>query len=467
MYINPSLHQLLISLIPKVLLLIEPTIKDTFLPKSIDNYPVLAYKKNGFPSISYYPSPIEISQFFKAAYAGAEPKIDLNKFSEMEDILKNIKDMPEIQSYYRNPNKPIESDRLFEVSCLILAESFIERYYYIHGVNFDISKFDEIYLSVENYIYSETIHFDITVPILFVKFDLDYLEVYPGIAIRRISDGHHRARARIKSYSPAIADSIIVSATHELVLHDFHYKKPTHFFDSPFSNAKIYPQELIEQFFTSLKIATDFTSGYAQLLVVPKDWSFDTSSDLPLVMGTSTRSYPSYFDDFYWNLEDFPTITTTQQDELKKVFTAVRNSSNNQIIFALKRFYKSTLRSEEEDIIIDLIIALEMLLSDNEKGEITHKLALRLATLLSKSNPEIYEPVTVFANVKKIYAYRSNIVHGAYKKKINKEIQLSDSSTVPIVTLTNEYLRQLLNIMLHEPIYLQSSAIDKLLLTGT
>ncbi|KAA8480058.1 hypothetical protein BDE36_2410 [Arcticibacter tournemirensis] len=257
-----------------------------------------------------------------------------------------------------------------------------------------------------------------------------------------------------------------MSATHELVLDDFHYKKPTHFYYEPFSNANIYPRDLIERFFTSLKIATDFTSGYAQLLMVPKDRSINVSGDLPLMMGISTRSYPSYFDDFYWNLEDYPKITKLQQDELKKVFTAVRDSSNNQIIFALRRFYKSNLRSEEEDIINDLIIALEMLLSDSEKGEITHKLALRLVALLSKSKPDRYEPLTVFANVKKIYAYRSHIVHGAYKKKINKEIQLTDNNTIPIVTLTNEYLRQLLIILLHEHAYLKPSAIDNLLLTG-
>jgi hypothetical protein len=125
------------------------------------------------------------------------------------------------------------------------------------------------------------------------------------------------------------------------------------------------------------------------------------------------------------------------------------------------------LRAEEEDIIVDLIIALEMLLSDNEKREITHKLALRISSLLSHYQPDKYDAFTVFSNVKKIYSYRSSIVHGSHKTKQKKEIQIADNTTVPIVNLANDYLRSILSILILEPKYLEPIMIDKLLLTGS
>ncbi|RZK25267.1 MAG: hypothetical protein EOO43_05960 [Flavobacterium sp.] len=301
---------------------------------------------------------------------------------------------------------------------------------------------------------------------MFVQFENDYFELQPGIAIRKISDEIQRARWKKKAYSPAILESVMVSATHELVLQNYNYKKPSNFFHGPFEDAKIYPHPLIEKFFTTLKIATDFTSGYAQLLIHPIEWADRYDGDILSIKGTSVRNYPSYFDDYYWNLEVYPIVTESQLAELKRLFEGVIKSEKNQIAFALKRFYKSTLRAEEEDIIVDLIIALEMLLSDSEKSEITHKLALRISALLSLYQPDKYDALTVFANVKKIYAYRSSIVHGSQKTKQKKEIQIADNTSIPIVNLSNEYLRAILSILIHEPKYLNPAIIDNLLLTG-
>lgn len=467
MYRNDSLYNQLITFLPKVLPLIHPAIKDSFLPRELKDYPVLSYNANGFPSITSYPSKVDISVFFRPPYNGAPPKVDLEKHEEFGVMLENLMNTPEMIAYYRMPNKELAEDSLFPSICKGVIEDFVERYFYIHGEGFEEAKFHALYLPIENYIYAETLHFDISIPILFVQFEADYYELLPGIVIRRITDDVQRGRYKIRSYSPAILESVILSATHELVLQNYSYKKPPHFFQSPFDDAKIYPHLLIEQFFTILKIATDYTSGYAQLLVHPIGWARSYTGDIPSLTGASVRNYPSYFDDYLWNREEFPKVSDDQLEEVRKIFTGVYKSEKNQINFALKRFYKSTLRAEEEDIIVDLIIALEMLLSDNEKNEITHKLALRISTLLSKHLPEKYEPLAVFANVKKIYAYRSGIVHGNHKNKQIKEIKTADNTTVPIVNLANEYLREILSVLIHEPKYLDAIVIDKLLLTGS
>jgi len=77
MYQNQSLYQSLTTFLPKVLQLINPAIKDSFLPKELKDYPVLSYKENGFPSITTYPSRVDISLLFRPPYNDAPPKIDL------------------------------------------------------------------------------------------------------------------------------------------------------------------------------------------------------------------------------------------------------------------------------------------------------------------------------------------------------------------------------------------------------
>jgi hypothetical protein len=466
MFRDEILYSNLLSLVPKVLHLIRPALNKILLPKSVENYPVLEYLENNFPKIGSYPAPREVAQVFRGAYGAEGPAVDLASFPEYQNAMAHIMVLPEMISYNRPNNRSQSADRVFEACCMVTIESVIERYYYLHGTEFNLEKFNDIYQPIENFVYNETLDVDISVPILAVQFDLDDFELLPGVSLRRIPDGIQRSRSKIKSYTPAIPDLLVMAATHELIIHGKTCKKAGNIYQDPFRLANVYENELFEHFFSSLKIATDFTSGYAQVLIHPLNWAESYSADLPNLRGVSVRKYPLHFDNYYWLSDSFPLVKSDKLHSLKSVFQAIVNSKKNQILFALKRFHKSTMRSEEEDIIIDLIIALEMLLSDNEKGEITHKLALRLSVMLGKFNPESYEALAVFKNVKKIYAYRSQIVHGSQKASSGKEIQISENISVPVVLLANSYLRELLNILLLNPAYLIPSEIDKLLLTG-
>lgn len=233
---------------------------------------------------------------------------------------------------------------------------------------------------------------------------------------------------------------------------------------TPFSQANIYPSALVEKFITLLKIVTDSTSGFAQFIIHPRNWANYFNSDLVYLTGASIKSYPNYFDDYYWNNTSFPKISNESLPELSTLFKSALNSSENKIEFAFRRLYKSMMRQEEEDIIVDLIVAFEMLLTDNEKSEITHKLALRIAALLCHTMDKKYQPLQVFQNVKKIYSYRSSIVHGSHEKKIKREIKIEEGVSVSLVNLARDYLRDLLKIVISNPQCLNTEQVDRLLL---
>jgi hypothetical protein len=254
-----------------------------------------------------------------------------------------------------------------------------------------------------------------------------------------------------------------MAATHEVVFKDFWCERPNTWLLSPFSQANFYRELNTEKFFTILKVVTDVSSGYAQFLVHPKNWVDFYDADLTPLTGTATKNYPGFFDDFFWNQSQFPKITHSQIEEIGELFGLAVNSTQNKLEFALKRFHKSIMRESEEDVVIDLIIALEMLLSESEKGEITHKLSLRLAALLSHC-AKGYNPVQVFSLMKKIYGYRSSVVHGSHDINKKREIKLEEDVVVPFANLAKDYLREILKIIIREPKYLKPSEIDSLLL---
>ena len=90
-------------------------------------------------------------------------------------------------------------------------------------------------------------------------------------------------------------------------------------------------------------------------------------------------------------------------------YFAVIPEMGTPVQLALSRFNSSHDRRELVDRLIDLVIALEALFSDDEPGSVTFKVALRCAWWLK---PPGDKRVDVFEFIKKAYGARSAAVHG-------------------------------------------------------
>lgn len=230
--------------------------------------------------------------------------------------------------------------KLLHIYCDHYVQELIERYYYVYGNNFDEENLKNIYQPIENFLYADKLHFDVSIPILFVQFDVDEFTIAPRTIVRRITDEVQKARHKIVGYSPAVVDSVFMAATHELVFTDYECDRPYKWMQIPFSHGNLQT----EKFFTILKIVTDFTSGFAQFLVHPKNWVESYSSDLKPLTGAAIKSYPSHFDDYYWNNNEYPKVSLEQMQIISDLFTRATESKENKLEFALKRFYKSIMR---------------------------------------------------------------------------------------------------------------------------
>lgn len=70
---------------------------------------------------------------------------------------------------------------------------------------------------------------------------------------------------------------------------------------------------------------------------------------------------------------------------------------------------------------------MESLLDDNTQGEITFKISLRMAYIISLYNDTI-NPVETFNAMTKIYNYRSAIVHGNTIKEKDNQIKYNSKN---------------------------------------
>jgi hypothetical protein len=114
---------------------------------------------------------------------------------------------------------------------------------------------------------------------------------------------------------------------------------------------------------------------------------------------------------------------------------------------AARRLAAAQARSDEDedDRTVDACIGLEALLGEG-RDELTHRLALRAATVLATRSDEAVDARVVYGLVKKVYSHRSAVVHGSAsdKHKVIKVNGTEWSASAVAVFLLREVLRDAL-----------------------
>jgi hypothetical protein len=151
-----------------------------------------------------------------------------------------------------------------------------------------------------------------------------------------------------------------------------------------------------------------------------------------------------------------------------ELFQNLRTLDRNgtKIGLAIKRLNQAFLRSNDHDSILDVTIGMEAILSDSN-DEITHKLALRLASLISYAKVSDISAQQIFKEVKAIYKFRSAVIHGDVRASEKcATITRPDEGTFPTIYLALEHFRNLILAISRHPHFLEASRIDSELLLG-
>ncbi len=465
----------------KFCLLLNAAMKDglskVFEAKSSNKYigtyyewPLVSFYKNGLPILST--SNFQGAREYRKLFGSKENEITESDIKSFGDFLTFVKSNSALESRFvvkQWMEVKDEGSYLFrDIFIYSVITDAIERY--IH--KYDCFEYNEdmanlIVDEIQSFVFLETLPIDIVVPILFVDFPFESSFISDGIEVRRMTEKEHQARYNIKSYNVSVHDSVLSSATHALVLKNWEVRNsPCGMEFNTLYNIRAYPTEIINKFFAAIRLCKNINTGYAQVLSFSHSWIRHCKGDLPQVIGTTTRAYPSVFEDYYWNIDSVPLVSNDEINSIGKVFCLLRDAKENSIDLAVKRLNQCLVRDSEEDSVLDATIALETLLSDDDNQEMTHKLALRVGALTSLDKSFGKSPQQAFKDIKSIYAYRSAIVHGSKTLDKKRVVKLDDNKETTTHSLSIEYVRFVLKVLLNNPQYRKSKLIDSELLLG-
>jgi len=286
------------------------------------------------------------------------------------------------------------------------------------------------------------------------------MELAPGVRIERLSEGEQCARVPRSIWNAAASELVLTAATHAFVLDGYVFPGPRRM-SLPLSTLAYYPLELIELSFQALRIAAGVDTGYAQIVSRPIGWVWSYDADLPpIVAGAVARRYPPGFDDYGW-LRTPVVVTGTEIHDTSETLLRL-DAAEPQLKLASRRFSSATLRTEEEDAVLDLCIAIEAAVGDRQRTEMTYKLSVRAAALLA-SDAALGGWEGVAQKIKRLYGWRSAIVHGEDVER--QRTKFAEGAEYP-VTVAVLLVRGLLRRLLEAPELQRPERIDARLLGG-
>ena len=148
------------------------------------------------------------------------------------------------------------------------------------------------------------------------------------------------------------------------------------------------------------------------------------------------------------------------QQVYKNILKCEADKNKQNLLFSLKRFNRCLLRNEVDDMATDATIGLEALLAGGTKGEITFTISSRIPVVFSYIKNERYTPSNSRSIMKKIYGYRSKIVHGGNLKEKEKYVEINNEK-IDICNVAVEFLRYTLLFMTEHQEYLDATKLDE------
>tara|TARA_R110001583_G_scaffold192065_2_gene358189 strand:- start:97 stop:1548 length:1452 start_codon:yes stop_codon:yes gene_type:complete len=436
------------------------------------DWPTIYFGKNGLPRLSS--TNFQGAKDYRSCFGSRENKILESDIESFYAFFKFVTSNEELESRFVSKKEKEDKGGFFPNMVAIYIYSTvtnaIDRYIHLYdSFEYNVNKADDIIHEIQNFIFLDTLPIDIVIPILFVNFEFESYALSDLIEVRRLTEKEHLSRYGAKSYNVSVHDTVLSSATHALVFKGWEVKNSPCSFDFDTLNyIQAYPIELINKFFASIRLVRNISTGYAQVLSFTKSWIRVSvcKANLPHVIGITTRSYPASFEDFYWNIESVPLVTESEMNRIGKIFRLLMDSKENSIDLSVRRLNQCLVRDNEEDSVLDATIALEALLSDDSNQEMTHKLAMRVGALVTLDSTFGKSPQQAFKDIKSIYAYRSAIVHGSRKLDNKRIIKLEDDKETTAHSLSTEYLRFVLRVLLENSEYRDAKLIDSALLLG-
>ena len=311
----------------------------------------------------------------------------------------------------------------------------------------------------------DTLKIDIYVPICLASFQDETIRLSDHIEIVRIPEAVQKSRKEACQYESNNEDSVAACATHMIVFHEYCFKNEEYFsINAATRNYNAYPINDINIIMAVIRIVTGYSIGYEQILSRPIDWIDDFCADLLPLYGAKSHFVNAKEYEKSWLHLPVGYINSEQAQAIQKLYTTItsldENKTNGKLFFALKRLNRCMLRDENDDMAIDATIGLESLLAGGTKGEITYTISNRVPVVFKHEPSDAYKANECRAIMKKIYNYRSIMVHGGTLKPTDRFYTINGEN-VEIDRIAVDFLRRTLLFVINNPEYLDAKKFDE------
>jgi len=422
--------------------------------------PSVKVGKLGFPVIRMYgnrshkdyrsPFGPEVNDYFRIAFRDVPELAAFIDFAWSEGDLR---------SRMTTPISPTASEEARERYDLIETAWFVldilDRARNAGGAEPTDEELATLYLEREPRLFSDELPVEIAVPIVGAKFEVDgRINIAEGLDLEQLSDDDQLARAT-NLLTTGVSTDVFSAATHAFVWTDYSIKHGAEIYTSRLS---FYPTSQIDLAFAALRVAHAEPLGYAQIVTRPLGWVHDWRGSLPPVTpGVVIRRYPGALDS-----TDVLAAATPISRRLAETAGAAYgrlSSAPRQTTLAARRLNTAALRDVAEDALLDLCIGFEAMLGD--QAEVTHKLAFRVAALSTLAPFELpLTPSETFAAMKRVYEYRSKLIHGAVDFEKKATFTLSTGQTFQTLDLARTFLRVVIAVLLDHSDFLDGNTIE-------
>ena len=439
------------------------------------DYPVMSFLDNGLPSFQ------EVGFFQDNAprdYVGSNrPRGLLGLLSGRKFPEVSLPRGAELAAFLRGHEiaKRLDLDRFVfngkasDGPVNHLVDDAVERYLHLYGLDapIDSKRRDNVIRPLLLGTVWPSLQLRLVVPITMTHFDISHFPLTETSYIVRLPKKMQLARARLGTLGTGAVESVVGAATHALVSNDWRLDV-NNITEVARSLGQSSPNVLdaIDTFFGALRVATGVSTGYAQVLWMPRKWALDYFCDLTPLYGTATRQYPGAFDNYGW-VQSGAIVTLEQLKDVRRIYRAVLADKGEAVRLALKRLNGCLTRTDAADAILDGTIGLEVLLGDDQNQSLSYKLRLRAAALAILHTGAACLSKEVASKVKRLYEARSAIVHGRRKRRSKKASEPADTSHFQDRLIASDLLRFVLDVLVTHPEYQDPSKIDEgLLLRG-
>lgn len=418
-------------------------------------------KENGMPSLSRYfwtDGPLDFSSLFKSNDEHHYYYEDLPSFKAILNYFSENREDFKAHPYFRSiDNKEPLYQRIFAYD---LLEAFDCYMHAIESDQFDESTFSDVLFRLFYRFFESKLPVSICIPILLTRFEDDEYIISESIRIRKLSDRELLSIYSVGGYSDTYELLVVSSATHILELQNYSSENAPVFSPRAWDYEESYPVDTIDKWFAAYRIVTGNHTGYGQLLSFPINWGV-REGNLIDVHGVKTRRYPNSFIRKRFDLDPTPKISRKEIDIVSMLFRALIENKSKSLDIAIKRLNMAYLRDTDEDTILDLMIGIEALvIANDDLGEISYKVSTRTALILSTLSSYPHTIAETVGHIKKLYRFRSKVVHGETIPETLKIIKFTEDSSISAVDLARTVLEFLVVAVTANPELSDPSKID-------